>query len=112
MAKITSAQKNEMVKAQTITQLAINTEADGVIRVGDFKYAFRTEVDGEERWAEVTVVAKNNKDTATSEAYDPFQAEADWKFDKEQATKKKAEADRVHAEKVAKSKKKKKEVAE
>lgn len=109
MAKLTTARKNEMVKAQIVSLLGLAKERDGMVQVGDFKFAFSTEVDGEERWAEVTVVAKNNKATATSDAYDPFQVQEDWEFDKRVKAEKKALADKKKAKKIAKSKSAKKE---
>ena len=104
MAKMTTAQKNEMVKTNIVSKLNLGEEIDGMVQVGDFKYAFMTDVDGEERWAEVTVVAKNNKATATSDAYDPFQVAKDWEFEKNERAKAKELADKKKAEKISKSK--------
>ena len=108
--KITTAQKNEMVKANIVSLLGLAEVRDGMVQTGDFKFAFSTEVDGEERWAEITVVSKNNKATATTDAYDPFQAQTDWEFDKKERADKKALADKKKADKIAKSKAKSKKV--
>ena len=104
MAKMTTAQRNEMVKTNIVSKLNLAEEIDGMVQVGDFKYAFMTEVDGEERWAEVTVIAKNNKATATSDAQDPFQVVEDWAFEKNERAKAKELADKKKAEKISKSK--------
>ena len=102
MAKLTVAQKNEMIKNAVVSQVGFLENFDNVEQVGDFTFAFSCPVDGEERWAEVNIVAKNNKDTATSNAYNPFEKAQEWKEEKE--IKAKETADKKKAEKISKSK--------
>ena len=75
---------------------------------GDYEIAVPVTVDGEERWAKISVVCGQLKDTKTSKAFDPFVAADEWQAEKEikrieAETKAKAKADREKARK-AKSK--------
>lgn len=104
MAKLTVAQKNEIIKNAVVSQVGFLENFDNVEQVGDFTFAFSCTVDDEERWAEVNIVAKNNKDTATSNAYDPFEKAQEWKEEKEIKAKEKGIADKKKAEKISKAK--------
>ena len=104
MAKLTVAQKNEMIKNEVVSQVGFLENFDNVEQVGDFTFAFSYVVAGEERWAEVNIVAKNNKDTATSNAYNPFEKAQEWKEEKKIKAKEKEIADKKKAEKISKSK--------
>lgn len=69
---------------------------------GDFEIAVPVEVDGVERWAKVSVVCGQLKDSKSSKAFDPFVAREAWESDKayKQAlaeSKAKAKADKAKA---------------
>ena len=69
---------------------------------GDFEIAVPVEVDGSERWAKVSVVCGQLKDTKTSKAFDPFVAREAWEADKAYKaqlaeSKAKAKADKAKA---------------
>ena len=77
---------------------------------GDFDIAVPVTVDGAERWAKVSVVCGQLKDTKTSKAFDPFVARENWESDKayKQAlaeSKAKAKADKLKAKNKGKDEK-------
>ena len=76
------------------------------IQYGDHSIAIPVEVEGVTRYAKVVVVCGQLKDTKTSLAFDPYDAQAEWEADKEFKAKVKADKDKAKAEKIAKSKKK------
>lgn len=80
MAKMTAAQKNATIKENAV---AATTLPDGAIQIGDYSYAVPTTVDGELRYAVMTYTAKNNKPTATAEAFDPEAVRSVWLAEKE-----------------------------
>ena len=105
MATMTAAQKNEKIK-----ELALNSMHLGnAIEFGSFAYAIPVEVDGEVRYAKVTITAASNKDTKTTKAFDPEAAREAYLVEKsekeENAAKAAAERERKKAEKSKKSKK-------
>lgn len=88
MAKMTVAEKNTLIKTQAVNATIL---PEGTIQIDDFSYAIPVTVEGEERYAVVTFVAKNNKATKTSEAFTPESAIAKWEEDKRIAEAKAAE---------------------
>jgi hypothetical protein len=104
--KMTAAQKNTAIKENAV---ALTVLPEDAIQVGDFSYAIPVTVDGELRYAVVTYTAKNNKDTKTTEAFNPERARADWLADKEikaqAAAEKAAEKERKAAARAAKKSK-------
>lgn len=100
MANMTTAQKNAAIKSNAVGAIVLPENA---IQVGDYTYAIPVTVDGELRYAEITVTAKNNKDTKTTVAYDPEDKRAEWLADKDEKAK---EAERKAAEKAEKLAKK------
>lgn len=70
----------------------------------DYSLAVPVEVEGEERWAKISVVCGQIKPTKTSDAFDPFAVAEEWKIDKEIKAKEKAEKEKAKAEKLARSK--------
>ena len=78
--------------------------ADKGEQYGDFEIAVPVEIEGEgEFWAKVSVVCGQIKDTASSKAFDPFVAQADWKEDKATKARLAEEKAKAKAEKLAKS---------
>lgn len=74
---MTTAAKNAAIKANVIESLLSNLP-EGSVQVGDAEFAIPTMVDGELRYAEIKVTAKNNKATKVSPAYDPEAKRAEW----------------------------------
>ena len=74
---MTTAAKNAAIKANVIENLLSNLP-EGSVQVGDAEFAIPTMVDGELRYAEIKVTAKNNKATKVSPAYDPQAKRAEW----------------------------------
>jgi len=74
---MTTAAKNAAIKANVIESLLSNLP-EGSVQVGDAEFAIPTMVDGELRYAEIKVTAKNNKATKVSPAYDPQAKRAEW----------------------------------
>ena len=74
---MTTAQKNAKVKSNIIETLLSNLP-EGSIQVGSAEFAIPTTVEGELRYAELKVTAKNNKATKVSPAYDPQAKREDW----------------------------------
>ena len=78
--------------------------ADKGEQYGDFEIAVPVEIEGEgEFWAKVSVVCGQIKDTASSKAFDPFVAQADWQEDKATKAKLDEEKAKAKAKKLAKS---------
>lgn len=78
--------------------------ADKGEQYGDFEIAVPVEIKGEgEFWAKVSVVCGQIKDTASSKAFDPFVAQADWQEDKATKAKLAEEKAKAKAKKLAKS---------
>lgn len=74
---MTTAQKNAQIKFNIIEALLSNLP-EGSIQVGSAEFAIPTTVEGELRYAEIKVTAKNNKATKVSPAYDPQVKREDW----------------------------------
>lgn len=78
--------------------------ADKGEQYGDFEIAVPVEIESEgEFWAKVSVVCGQIKDTASSKAFDPFVAQADWKEDKATKARLAEEKAKAKAKKLAKS---------
>lgn len=77
-------EKNAAIKDFVINLFKDNALLDDAIQIGDYSYAIPVEVDGEERWAEMKIAAKNNKDTKTTKAFDPIAVNEKWKKEKEE----------------------------
>lgn len=75
------------------------------VQFGDHSIAIPVTVEGKECWAKVTIVCGQLKDTKTSVAFNPYDAQEEWELDKEFKAKVKAEKEKAKAEKLAKSKK-------
>ena len=78
---------------------------------GDFDIAVPVTVEDVERWAKISVVCGQLKDTKTSKAFDPFVAKAEWEADKEYKAKLAESKAKAKADKLAKSKAKSKDNA-
>lgn len=105
MAEMKMADIQKMVKETAFNRIKECFADDGE-QYGDFEIAIPVEVGGGERWAKVTVVCGQLKDTKTSPAFDPFVAREEWEADKAckaQLAESKAKA---KADKIARSKKK------
>ena len=73
----------------------------------DFELAVPVEIEGEgEFWAKVSVVCGQIKDTASSNAFDPFVARKLWEEDKATKEKIAQEKAKAKADKIARSKSK------
>lgn len=99
MAKLKKAEKLALAKAEGLKAMGLPMTAE---QVDGYKFAIPVEVEGEERWVEVTLVAKNDD-------YDPFVVQSEWKADVEAKrieaeTKAKAKADKEKARKSKKAK--------
>lgn len=106
--KMTKAQVLEKAKANVLDLIKATIEKVGAEEVKNYVYAVPTEVDGNEKWVEITLVAK---DTMTDEngdkvPYDPFVVQANYQVEKEIKAEAKAERERKHAEKVKKAEEK------
>jgi hypothetical protein len=91
----------EAVKSAVFEQIQTLFAENGE-QFGDFDMAVPVEVEGIERWAKISVVCGQLKDTKTSKAFDPFVAREAWESDKayKQAlaeSKAKAKADKLKA---------------
>ena len=99
MAKVTMAQMKEMAKAAAVAGFAVPESAE---QVGSFTYAVPVEVEGQEVWVEATFTAKNWYDTKTSQAYDPFVKQTEWKAEMAEREAKTEARAKAKAEKEAK----------
>ena len=93
---------------ETVFEQIMDFFAENGEQFGDFEVAVPVTVEGVERWAKISVVCGQLKDTKTSKAFDPFVVADEWRSEKEikrieAETKAKAKADREKAKK-AKSK--------
>ena len=106
--KMTKAQVLEMAKKNVFAMFDGLLEEIGAEEVKGFTYAIPTEVNGEEKWVEISFVAKDMMTDAKGEKvpYDPFEVQADYQIKKEIRAEAKAERERKHAEKVAKAEEK------
>lgn len=102
MATMNTTQKNLFIKETAVSLVSIPENA---IQIADFSYAIPVEVEGEPRFAVIAFSAKNNKDTKTTKAFDPYAVRAKWIKDAEEKAAQKAENERNKKEK-AKLKKK------
>ena len=109
--EITMAMKmadiQKMVKETVFEQIKEFYSESGE-QFADFSIAVPITVEGIERWAKISVVCGQLKDTKTAKAFDPFEVASEWQSEKEikrieAETKAKAKADREKAKK-AKSK--------
>lgn len=79
---------------------------------GDFEIAVPVTVDGAERWAKVSVVCGQLKDTKSAPAFDPFVVQSEWLADKEIKAKEAEAKAKAKADKIARSKSKAKAKSE
>ena len=100
------AEIQKMVKDTGLATILNGANEVEFVQYGDHEIAIPVMVEGIERWAKVTIVCGQLKDTKTSNAFDPFVAQEDWELDKEYKAKLKAEKEKAKAEKLAKSGKK------
>lgn len=105
MAELKMAEIQKIVKETAFERIAECFADDGE-QYGDFEIAVPVWVGGIERWAKVTVVCGQLKDTKTSPAFDPFTAREEWELNKEIKEKEKLAKEKIKAEKIARSKKK------
>lgn len=96
---MTTAQKNAKVKSNIIETLLSNLP-EGSIQVGSAEFAIPTTVEGELRYAELKVTAKNNKATKVSPAYDPQAKREDWLAELGERERKAQERDERKAKKI------------
>ena len=99
------AEIQKMVKDTGLTAVLNGASEFDFVQYGDHEIAIPVMVEGVERWAKVTIVCGQLKDSKTSKAFDPFVAQEDWELDKEYKAKLKAEKEKAKAERLEKSKK-------
>lgn len=99
------AEIQKMVKDAGLAAILEGANKVDYVQYSDHEIAIPVMVEGIERWAKVTIVCGQLKDTKTSNAFDPFVAQEDWELDKEYKAKLKAEKEKAKAEKLKKSKK-------
>lgn len=106
--KMTKAQVLEMAKINVLAMFDSLLAEIGAEEVKGFTYAIPTEVNGEEKWVEISFVAKDMMTNESGEKvpYDPFVVQANYQVEKEIKAEAKAERERKHAEKVAKAEEK------
>ena len=100
------AEIQKMVKDAGLATILNGANEVDFVQYGDHEIAIPVMVEGVERWAKVTIVCGQLKDSKTAKAFDPFVAQEDWELDKEYKAKLKAEKERAKADKLAKSGKK------
>ena len=105
MAEMKMAEIQKIVKETAFGRIAECFADDGE-QYGDFEIAVPVEVGGVERWAKITVVCGQLKDTKTSPAFDPFVAREEWELNKEIKEKERLAKEKIKADKIARSKKK------
>jgi hypothetical protein len=105
MAEMKMADIQKIVKETAFGRIAECFADDGE-QYGDFEIAVPVEVGGVERWAKITVVCGQLKDTKSAPAFDPFVAREEWELNKEIKEKEKLAKEKIKAEKIARSKKK------
>lgn len=98
---MTATEKNARIREDALSVLREALASVDAIQVADYKFAIPVTVDGEERYCEMSLVAKNNKATANSDAYDPLFLSDDWYMQKEQKAKIKEEKAKAKAAKTA-----------
>lgn len=96
------------VKETVFNEIA-NLFAENGEQFGDFEIAVPVTVENVERWAKVSVVCGQLKDTKTSKAFDPFVAQENWLADKEYKKTLAESKAKAKADKLAKSKAKSKD---
>ena len=103
--KMTKAEMLAKAKELAIEPLKSVFESANAEQVGDFTYAVPVEVNGTEKWVEITLTAKDmmTNDEGEKVPYDPFIVSANWQTEKEIKAMEKAEKDRKKAEKVKKA---------
>ena len=97
---MTTAHKNATVTSNIIETLLSNLP-EGSIQVGSAEFAIPPTVEGELRYAELKVTAKNNKATKVSPAYDPQAKREDWLAELGERERKAQERDERKAKKIA-----------
>ena len=105
MAEMKMADIQRMVKETAFNRIKECFADDGE-QYGDFEIAVPVEVGGAERWAKVTVVCGQLKDTKSSPAFDPFVAREEWEADKAYKAQLAESKAKAKADKIARSKKK------
>jgi predicted protein tyrosine phosphatase len=93
------------VKETVFNEIA-NLFAENGEQFGDFEIAVPVTVENVERWAKVSVVCGQLKDTKTSKAFDPFVARENWELDKEYKKNLAESKAKAKADKLAKAKSK------
>lgn len=106
--KLTKAQVLEMAKKNVLGLFNEILDNVGAEEVKAFTYAVPTEVNGIEKWVEITLVAKDmmTDENGDKVPYDPFVVQANYQVEKEIKAEAKAERERKHAEKVKKAQEK------
>lgn len=102
MVALNTAQKNKAIKDYTVGGLVSFLEEAGAVQIGDYSYAIPQTVEGEQRYSEVKITSKNNKDTKTTFAFNPAEVRAAWLAEK------KSKEDIATAAKALKERKSKK----
>lgn len=110
---------NKITKAQVLKSTKDNIVADetfiamlenlGAVQVGDYDYAIPTMVGDLERWAKVSITAKDTitDDEGEKVAYTPEIEIERWEFDKADKAERKAERERKHQETLRKAEERK-----
>lgn len=88
------AEIQKMVKDTGLATILNGANEVDFVQYGDHEIAIPVMVEGVERWAKVTIVCGQLKNSKTAKAFDPFVAQEDWELDKEYKAKLKAEKER------------------
>lgn len=75
---MTAFEKNLKIKSNILDQMRECEFFKDSIQVDDFQFAIPTTVDGETRYCVVALVAKSNKATKTTAAFNPVEAHEEY----------------------------------
>lgn len=100
MAKMKVAEIQKTVKDNALNVLIGAFE--NYTQIGNHEISVPYMVDGQERYAKISVVCGQLSDTKTSKAFNPQDAHEEWVADCEFKEKVKAEKEKAKAEKLAK----------
>lgn len=102
MSKFTKAQVLKATKDLVVAEAAFKAlvEQFDAIQVGDYDYALPVIVDGQERYAKLSITAKDTitNDEGEKVAYDPFIEVDRWDFDRKDKEARKIERERKKEE--------------
>ena len=111
MEKFTKAQILKAAKEAVVAEAAFKAlvEHFDAIQVGDYEYALPVTINGEERYAKLSITAKDTitNDMGEKVAYDPFIEVDRWDFDRKDKAERKAERERKKAETLRKAEERK-----